>query len=71
MAVSGGDKIISIHVPRERDDLLHLHGKQLLHISIHVPRERDDARLPEPAVQFQISIHVPRERDDLIRRAKK
>ena len=42
MAVSGGDKIISIHVPRERDDVFCGYNRKLAEISIHVPRERDD-----------------------------
>ena len=35
--------VISIHVPRERDDSGRDHRGQPKAISIHVPRERDDA----------------------------
>ena len=57
---------ISIHVPRERDDVppcqLVIFGWI---ISIHVPRERDDFHEPDELPGgFFISIHVPRERDD-------
>ena len=34
--------VISIHVPRERDDALSLAEAAIRPISIHVPRERDD-----------------------------
>ena len=37
------DPVISIHVPRERDDAPIASAKKAVHvISIHVPRERDD-----------------------------
>ena len=59
-------EIISIHVPRERDDF---HEPDELpggfFISIHVPRERDDwPGLSPRTSRHVISIHVPRERDD-------
>ena len=38
---------ISIHALREEGDLLHLHGKQLLHISIHALREEGDVCQPD------------------------
>ena len=58
-------KGISIHVPRERDDLLEARERLLQKISIHVPRERDDVRRAIFDVGADcISIHVPRERDD-------
>ena len=36
---------ISIHVPREGDDVLIHRARPLLLISIHVPREGDDAEV--------------------------
>ena len=56
--------LISIHVPRERDDIKHPKSMIEMEISIHVPRERDDGGLSILAAKNPISIHVPRERDD-------
>ena len=40
--IAGTVDVISIHVPRERDDRRCTNGKAKENISIHVPRERDD-----------------------------
>ena len=44
MYFSGSRKrVISIHVPREGDDLIgRMHNERITYISIHVPREGDD-----------------------------
>ena len=56
---------ISIHVPREGDDLEAVYGIHIGDdISIHVPREGDDEQGGRQAMEWQISIHVPREGDD-------
>ena len=58
-------KVISIHVPREGDDVLGGEQHHALHISIHVPREGDDVIFSDHSgVPADISIHVPREGDD-------
>ena len=56
--------IISIHVPREGDDLDDVDVVPALVISIHVPREGDDKRRGREEQLGVISIHVPREGDD-------
>ena len=55
---------ISIHVPREGDDVRHHAGRPGDSISIHVPREGDDRSRERGCCNGQISIHVPREGDD-------
>ena len=56
---------ISIHVPREGDDLHDGHEQLPTDISIHVPREGDDVFPMDPNQYLhRISIHVPREGDD-------
>ena len=62
--VSMEEIAISIHVPRERDDLRHGLLQVFIPISIHVPRERDDDGAYTGGTDAHISIHVPRERDD-------
>ena len=62
---------ISIHVPREGDDVCKFHGCRALIISIHVPREGDDVCGSGKAHSGgPISIHVPREGDDLHRQTR-
>ena len=57
---------ISIHVPREGDDLRRSRPCPSGMISIHVPREGDDDRACIRAgAGHPISIHVPREGDDV------
>ncbi len=55
---------ISIHVPREGDDVGLSVVKNGLTISIHVPREGDDRWSSSYVRVTNISIHVPREGDD-------
>ena len=55
---------ISIHVPREGDDLMRAINTTSAGISIHVPREGDDQIRILIRVMTIISIHVPREGDD-------
>ena len=57
--------IISIHVPREGDDVFLLPEETAPSISIHVPREGDDQKKNIPLSIADISIHVPREGDDV------
>ena len=58
-------KLISIHVPREGDDVQDAYAKQnYANISIHVPREGDDYLDGRVILAINISIHVPREGDD-------
>ena len=56
---------ISIHVPREGDDLpVSWWMPEYTEISIHVPREGDDDGIRGAVEAMEISIHVPREGDD-------
>ena len=58
---------ISIHVPREGDDLGHWAlSDNYQTISIHVPREGDDSHVTQILMRIDISIHVPREGDDFV-----
>ena len=59
-------QVISIHVPRERDDRVRRLKDENFTISIHVPRERDDGTIRLCCMLQIISIHVPRERDDIL-----
>ena len=59
-------KVISIHAPRERSDILKFEYNDMESISIHAPRERSDASNSNTNVSMMgISIHAPRERSDL------
>ena len=58
--------VISIHIPREGDDLGELTAMDKSEvISIHIPREGDDGWLDCHDRGGQISIHIPREGDDV------
>ena len=57
---------ISIHVPREGDDIGDFDSDSGHVISIHVPREGDDCTFTRAEIgEVTISIHVPREGDDM------
>ena len=56
---------ISIHVPREGDDVRPKAPRAASPISIHVPREGDDVPGFDGGADGKISIHVPREGDDI------
>ena len=55
----GMEKIISIHVPRERDDFQHhADSNALLCISIHVPRERDDCEINKFLFEYFVYLSI-------------
>ena len=57
--------VISIHAPREGDDMLIAAFQMIADISIHAPREGDDySKCSLWLESLQISIHAPREGDD-------
>ena len=64
LARGGSRYEISIHVPREGDDLMAAQSLKNRSISIHVPREGDDWADRMLLEYETISIHVPREGDD-------